>query len=109
MTQSLKYLTREALVCASLFYFDYIWHVPPSSFTPHSHAGSDLGRGGTDYRRSVSIHTPTRGVTAEMHTPPGYHSFNPHSHAGSDSLLEFSLEEMLVSIHTPMRGVTNGS
>lgn len=33
-------------------------------FIPHTHEGCDVSEGGTAYQRGVSIHTPTKGVTA---------------------------------------------
>ncbi len=76
-------------------------------FNPHSHAGSDMMGGTMASVESISIHTPTQGVTLNreiamfdscisIHTPTQgvtkvfsvsqIHMvhFNPHSHAGSD-------------------------
>ena len=78
---------------------------------------------------SVSIHTPTQGVTYNIviinlcsgsfnpHTHAGcdshnlgqstvQFSFNPHTHAGCDLILLFHLLQVEVSIHTPTQGVT---
>ena len=54
-------------------------------FNPHTHAGCDQALDKTDYPVSVSIHTPTQGVTNTQTT----NKFN-----------------MQVSIHTPTQGVT---
>ena len=77
------------------------------SFNPHTHAGCDLFIISFISERSVSIHTPTQGVTqsitstklikiVSIHTPTQgvtlasyslfwwYTSFNPHTHAGCD-------------------------
>ena len=78
------------------------------NFNPHSHEGSDLNIQfiffakikfqSTLPRREwlliydlavcycyISIHTPTKGVTALICTPSStYKNFNPHSHEGSD-------------------------
>ena len=58
----------------------------PHYFNPHSHAGSDAAEVcGMDRRISISIHTPTQGVTPEGAAAGGCRKdFNPHSHAGSD-------------------------
>ena len=78
---------------------------------------------------SISIHTPTQGVTdTGFKTSPWYPDFNPHSHAGSDytvfndrtyvlhfnphshagsDTIALSLFNMQrISIHTPTQGVT---
>ena len=52
-------------------------------FNPHSHAGSDADRLQHRVKHIVSIHTPTRGVTAGAVVVAAHNSFNPHSHAGS--------------------------
>ena len=40
----------------------------------------------------ISIHTPTRGVTAADYLEIlDYDDFNPHSHKGSDSKMSFTL------------------
>ena len=58
-----------------------------ANFNPHSHAGSDSGYTVSQVDTSISIHTPTQGVT-EFATSSGPYvrHFNPHSHAGSDRL-----------------------
>ena len=79
--------------------------------------------------RLVSIHTPTKGVTAEddmlhpsgsvsIHTPTkGVTThrdnngcrrlcFNPHTHEGCDHPCRFYCDLNQVSIHTPTKGVT---
>ena len=78
-----------------------------NDFNPHSHKGSDNENGGNFLLLPISIHTPTRGVTAwysrqidlmniSIHTPTRgvtlavpypvneNGDFNPHSHKGSD-------------------------
>ena len=79
------------------------------SFNPHSHAGSDFViPAKIEAFCEVSIHTPTRGVTALRRTI-GSHGkcFNPHSHAGSDLHQVLIFFPYKVSIHTPTRGVTS--
>ena len=57
-----------------------------ANFNPHSHAGSDKPNLGNNERITISIHTPTQGVTTNRPTGRfGIGHFNPHSHAGSDS------------------------
>ena len=81
---------------------------PKNNFNPHSHKGSDQPSSSIQQALSISIHTPTRGVTItidnkllsgniSIHTPTRgvtkqgqgnsdrYPDFNPHSHKGSDS------------------------
>ena len=79
------------------------------SFNPHTHEGCDeeipllLCA-----RKRVSIHTPTKGVTASIGTTP-HHSFcfNPHTHEGCDLMsLPSTIRCPSVSIHTPTKGVT---
>ena len=55
---------------------------------------------------SVSIHTPTQGVT--QHSCKGAHlvCFNPHTHAGCDTVTAAVTLATSVSIHTPTQGVT---
>ena len=79
-------------------------------FNPHSHEGSDIRvENGSIKSGTISIHTPTKGVTLEqlllvhrdkisIHTPTkgvtytvfpcacNILYFNPHSHEGSDTL-----------------------
>ena len=44
----------------------------------------------------ISIHTPTKGVTALICTPSStYKNFNPHSHEGSDENVPFSFQPKL--------------
>ena len=56
----------------------------------------------------VSIHTPTKGVTAEAickHVMQ--YGFNPHTHEGCDKkTVAYIKNEWKVSIHTPTKGVT---
>ena len=56
-----------------------------AGFNPHTHAGCDTVDGIVWYQYSVSIHTPTQGVTLEFLTVGDYGK---------------------VSIHTPTQGVT---
>ena len=78
--------------------------------------------------QTVSIHTPTKGVTLEIklwqplpefqstHPRRVWHrlhgdsfkdaSFNPHTHEGCDWNLCQGYQESAVSIHTPTKGVT---
>ena len=57
----------------------------------------------------VSIHTPTKGVTAEAickHVMQ--YGFNPHTHEGCDKkTVAYIKNEWKVSIHTPTKGVTD--
>ena len=58
-------------------------------------------------RIRVSIHTPTKGVTAMTYGyAPRYAGFNPHTHEGCDLILKVLLLHLVVSIHTPTKGVT---
>ena len=56
------------------------------NFNPHSHEGSDLFPVTVvSVVSSISIHTPTRGVTrAGIFKSFSHSDFNPHSHEGSD-------------------------
>ena len=57
--------------------------------------------------QTISIHTPTRGVTLLNQYPGLYENdFNPHSHKGSDNGFRWSWRLLVISIHTPTRGVT---
>ena len=83
----------------------------------------------TSHHHSVSIHTPTKGVThvdiqvrvvcvVSIHTPTKgvthvlladslpLESFNPHTHEGCDSGIFRIYRHNIVSIHTPTKGVT---
>ena len=76
-------------------------------FNPHTHAGCDWCSGFTVNPDSVSIHTPTQGVT--QHQYPLWLivcCFNPHTHAGCDSDIIDLYGLYCVSIHTPTQGVT---
>ena len=103
----------------------HYWH-----FNPHSHKGSDTTYKGWQVIPTISIHTPTRGVTQTQRALQQRHIyFNPHSHKGSDYisfalLLKFFYfnphshkgsdittfptchSHIFISIHTPTRGVT---
>ncbi len=56
---------------------------------------------------TVSIHTPTQGVTYQIQKCVQMFGFNPHTHAGCDFTLSSCINVLLkVSIHTPTQGVT---
>ena len=100
-------------------------------FNPHSHEGSDVPSLFSDKyippfqstlpRRewllhfshsllltSISIHTPTKGVTlvGNQSNSERLH-FNPHSHEGSDrDSVWLERSQNWISIHTPTKGVT---
>ena len=58
------------------------------NFNPHSHKGSDTVSIFLTTVKSISIHTPTRGVTGfSIKITQGISNFNPHSHKGSDLFL----------------------
>ena len=102
---------------------------PTVGFNPHTHAGCDKGFTLQLFRRTVSIHTPTQGVThpdrrrfqsvyVSIHTPTQGVTriiwisiylicFNPHTHAGCDRrTCNIGNSKAAVSIHTPTQGVT---
>ena len=55
----------------------------------------------------VSIHTPTKGVTALMLLVSILNRcFNPHTHEGCDIHTPSGKHCLMVSIHTPTKGVT---
>ena len=55
------------------------------SFNPHTHEGCDLARKEFFLSSSVSIHTPTKGVTHDStRFFCSHYSFNPHTHEGCD-------------------------
>ena len=55
----------------------------------------------------ISIHTPTKGVTFQiLKTVYSACYFNPHSHEGSDDNLIELQNTIIISIHTPTKGVT---
>ena len=79
--------------------------------------------------KSISIHTPAKGVTPILSLPHRFcfhfnphsregsdtmcnkilsevYDFNPHSREGSDSDIEEHLDFTTISIHTPAKGVT---
>ena len=57
--------------------------------------------------QSVSIHTPTKGVTKlEQRVCHKTTGFNPHTHEGCDSNGVVLQAHRNVSIHTPTKGVT---
>ena len=55
----------------------------------------------------ISIHTPTKGVTGNDRMRYAYmNNFNPHSHEGSDVPSHLTDRTFPISIHTPTKGVT---
>ena len=62
-----------------------IWHNGIVSFNPHTHEGCDSRTAKTITLANVSIHTPTKGVTAVIASIAWIY---------------------IVSIHTPTKGVT---
>ena len=77
-------------------------------FNPHSHAGSDPKPKEGEISNTVSIHTPTRGVTMQMNKVLFPQIVSIHTPTRGVTLQK--LPEMfarVVSIHTPTRGVTN--
>ena len=99
-------------------------------FNPHTHEGCDISNSSPSALEVVSIHTPTKGVTAKacpcfdatkvsIHTPTKgvtkvtaidtnrAISFNPHTHEGCDRKHFVSCHNIQVSIHTPTKGVTS--
>ena len=99
------------------------------SFNPHTHEGCDNQQIQPFRTKSVSIHTPTKGVThscsviifilrrfnphthegcdaAYLAVIPSINCFNPHTHEGCDVLQNAEWAYNTVSIHTPTKGVT---
>ena len=97
---------------------------PLDCFNPHTHAGCDQNRQPLLIRFSVSIHTPTQGVTkvrlqtfvdymVSIHTPTQGVTlyaccirrqswrFNPHTHAGCDlkTALAWIIQSLFQSTH----------
>ena len=81
---------------------------PSDGFNPHTHEGCDQVNCHRYQNCSVSIHTPTKGVTwcqpkyskhcfVSIHTPT----------KGVTNASDPRLEGVTVSIHTPTKGVTN--
>ena len=108
---------------------DIIIKIISKCFNPHTHAGCDIEKQHAQGKMTVSIHTPTQGVTSicswsstkavsfNPHTHAGcdyllevqnrdHSSFNPHTHAGCDQFYTYCLYNIFVSIHTPTQGVT---
>ena len=76
-------------------------------FNPHTHAGCDLGLIGLDGDGSVSIHTPTQGVTKPL--LPFLCPCKVSIHTPTQGVTLYNLIErtiITVSIHTPTQGVT---
>ena len=64
-------------------------------FNPRSHEGSDQANTLEGDGAGVSIHAPTKGVTAfPIFICTFRNSFNPRSHEGSDPGMEFVLTEI---------------
>ena len=77
------------------------------SFNPHTHEGCDSPNHAILDWPTVSIHTPTKGVTyyyCIWYAKPK--CFNPHTHEGCDKRLKIDNTPNDVSIHTPTKGVT---
>ena len=78
-----------------------------ASFNPHTHEGCDDGGGRGRPGRGVSIHTPTKGVTAYCKMAPwlGYVSIHTPTKGVTHRHQTHPLH-LQVSIHTPTKGVT---
>ena len=67
-----------------------VWHkwntlpIAAQCFNPHTHAGCDPIYTHTYHPNTVSIHTPTQGVTLQQLVFVLPFGFNPHTHAGCD-------------------------
>ena len=81
------------------------------SFNPHTHEGCDRSFTVAKVQNiSVSIHTPTKGVTFVRREVSILTScFNPHTHEGCDVCWQYRASPYYVSIHTPTKGVTRSS
>ena len=76
-------------------------------FNPHSHEGSDKGKGLQFPLSVISIHTPTRGVTIIMFDYYGSRWFQSTLPRGEWRVLDWYFKcHSTISIHTPTRGVT---
>ena len=81
---------------------------PTVGFNPHTHAGCDKGFTLQLFRRTVSIHTPTQGVTPGRSIKSSMCRFqSTHPRRVWHSPLWYPRLSMPVSIHTPTQGVTN--
>ena len=72
------------------------------SFNPHTHEGCDSNLLSVQLGESVSIHTPTKGVTLLIrYSTKRIQSFNPHTHEGCDlNLLIFLQSSSSFNPHT---------
>ena len=79
------------------------------SFNPHTHEGCDNQQIQPFRTKSVSIHTPTKGVTSGSRAlDVATSGFNPHTHEGCDFMRYLVCQVLIsVSIHTPTKGVTH--
>ena len=84
-----------------------LWGETEGDFNPHSHKGSDNSYLDKDCACSISIHTPTKGVTTEQITlsfSSAFQSTLPQREwlpQGMDLWIFLT-----ISIHTPTKGVT---
>ncbi len=63
-----------------------------------------------DKDKTISTHTPTRGVTEVGALPINYPvDFNSHAHEGRDLFDTTIANGLKISTHTPTRGVTTGT
>ena len=78
-----------------------------ASFNPHTHAGCDLTPAMHHSRITVSIHTPTQGVTVLLAQSKCFWSVSIHTPTQGVTNVQISCGQMeKVSIHTPTQGVT---
>ena len=91
-----------------------VWHactgytMMPSCFNPHTYMRCDLVVRGTRPDNTVSIHTPTWGVTPSAIGSVEWYEFqSTHLHEVWRSKLYNEYEYSKVSIHTPTWGVTS--
>ena len=95
--------THEGCDCRQLSF----WHCP-KSFNPHTHEGCDDSIGMQQTFRSVSIHTPTKGVTplsSYLICVLRFQSTHPRRVWQLANDVDFASQ--VVSIHTPTKGVTH--
>ena len=85
----------------------YAGSSPLRCFNPHTHEGCDKSKFRWFPLRSVSIHTPTKGVTCIGHIyfPNWKVSIHTPTKGVTTEWIE-SVISCLVSIHTPTKGVT---
>ena len=76
-------------------------------FNPHSHAGSDSSHDIGVRSRTISIHTPTQGVTVKINEYLWSKLISIHTPTqGVTFGTEISVNYNPISIHTPTQGVT---